>query len=272
MNRAPVARARARLAIASHRMLTPNGTRISVRRLPIVGGHRGRDLRADLELVGVIGLVAEQDAVDAGLLEDRQVAAEDLDEAARTGGGVVVRAAGQAREVEHRDDRLGRPEDPLECVHRSSSGWRRPAPARASVASSFGAGDDDLDAQRRPARPARPPAPPRSVTRVRIRAGVGTTALAAIADLRAVGDDDDPGRPLDRQPLDLRLGVVELGQAPPGAQPGGADDGQVEPEAGRGSPRRPVRRRSARRAGRPRRGRRPRSAASRAGWRSAARR
>ena len=35
MKRAPVARARARLAIASHRMLTPNGTRISRAEPPI---------------------------------------------------------------------------------------------------------------------------------------------------------------------------------------------------------------------------------------------
>ena len=36
MKLAPVARARARLATASHRMLTPNGTRTSLRSIPMV--------------------------------------------------------------------------------------------------------------------------------------------------------------------------------------------------------------------------------------------
>ena len=62
--------------------------------------------------------------------------------------------------------------------------------------------------------------------------GLGHDRVHGDADLRAVGDDDHAGGPLDRQALDLGLAVVQLGQAPLRAQAGGADDGQVEPEAG----------------------------------------
>ena len=119
MKRAPVARARARLATASHRMFTPNGTRISDRSAPIAAAIAAGISGPTRELVRVVGLVAEHDPVDARLLEDRQVAADDVDQVARSGGHVVARASRQAGEVEHRDHWLRRPEDPLERVHRS---------------------------------------------------------------------------------------------------------------------------------------------------------
>ena len=84
------------------------------------GGHRGRDLRPDLELVRKVGLIAEQDAVDAGGLELLEVAPDDVDEVAAARRLVVLRTTGQGREVQHRDHGLAHAECALEDIHRWS--------------------------------------------------------------------------------------------------------------------------------------------------------
>ena len=48
------------------------------------------------------------------------------------------------------------------------------------------------------------------------------------ADLRAVGDEDDPIGLVERRSLDLGLLVGQLGDAPAARDPGCPDDGQVE--------------------------------------------
>ena len=61
-------------------MPTPNGTRISCRSRPIAAAIAEPISGPTRALVGQVGLVAEQHAVDAGRLESLEVAAEGLDE------------------------------------------------------------------------------------------------------------------------------------------------------------------------------------------------
>ena len=69
--------------------------------------HRRRNLGSDHELIGDVVLVAEEHAVDAGRLQGLEVAADHVDEVASSQLAIVTRPAGQSREVQHRDHRLG---------------------------------------------------------------------------------------------------------------------------------------------------------------------
>ncbi len=70
----PVARATAMLAAGSQSRLAPNGTRDLRTQAADHGCHRGGDLDADVRRVGNIVLVAEEDPVNAAVLERCEVA------------------------------------------------------------------------------------------------------------------------------------------------------------------------------------------------------
>ena len=102
---------------------------------PIDRCHRGADLVAHLQLVGEIGLVAEEDAVHAGCLERLEVAADASrpPPSRRPRGRAAAARAG--RQVEHGDDRLGTSEDAGRA--RPCAASSAPAARRASVIGSM---------------------------------------------------------------------------------------------------------------------------------------
>ena len=172
-------------------MLTPNGTRRSRAQHADGRGHRGRDLGTDPELVRVVRLVAEQEPVHAGLLEDRQVAPEDC---RRTWSGPAAASCS------------GRPGSPgkwsiamtgLTVPKMRSSASIAPSSARVcrrsarrSVRSSSLAGDRRSRSRAPVSAASSSAGADGSVTRVWMALASATTALASRPDLRAVGDDD----------------------------------------------------------------------------------
>ena len=74
------------------------------------GGHRRGHLGPNAELVGQVGLVAEEQPIDTDFMEDRQVVGEAVDDPAHPGRRVVAGAARQGRQMTHGDDRLVRAE------------------------------------------------------------------------------------------------------------------------------------------------------------------
>ena len=63
-----------------------------------------------MELIRDVVLVAEQQPVDAGRLEDLEVAPDDVEKVLTAACPVVPRSARQPREMEHRDHRFDSPE------------------------------------------------------------------------------------------------------------------------------------------------------------------
>ena len=238
MKRAPVARATARLAIASHRMLTPNGTRMSRRSWPIVAAipARSRARRRAGRGCPPRCRTASRRRLPPGAPEvaaDRRRPQADPGRRSCHGRpgrpgrwsiamtGFGPRRSARGRPSSSSSVLSGRPAPwPVVCSvrRRSWTGSRRP-PVRVRR-------DHDLDAEPGAAQRSSAAGADGSVTSVATRSGGADDDRRGRADLRPVGDDDRPARPLDRRPLDLGLVLGQLGDAPARGDPGGADDGQ----------------------------------------------
>ena len=253
MKRAPVARATARLAIASHRMFTPNGTRTSAADRADRRGHRGGDLRADPELV-----------------RDGRPRCRTGPRRRRPPGGPRGRAGRRPRPVAvpPRGSCCGRPGRPgkwsiamtglVVPKIRSSASMAPSSPARPGSPWSVGSCASCARSSFGPVTIVSMPSPVSASSSSRGRrrvgdqgadpVGVGDDRVGRAADLRPVGDDDQPLGPVDGRALDLGVGIVELGDPPARGHPGGTDT-RGRTGSGRGSRPRPDPRTSARRGG-----------------------
>ena len=222
---APVARATARLDIGSQTRSMPNGRVIEVAHLTDDRRHRRlrpRDRRAS----GTAGppRCRRGNASTPAACSDFEVALHGVDEVSHPGRAVVPGAAGHRREVEHRDDRLVHAEQATQQSHaglRTSVRRVRPfSVGRSSDVSS--AGDHHLDAGLLDA-----------LDLLGVGAAVGHDGRDLLdrhhgahrdrAELRAVGDDDDPLGALESAADHVGVAIVELGDPTSRREPGGAD-------------------------------------------------
>jgi hypothetical protein len=111
-----VARATASAALGSQSTSTPNGTAKSGPRRDHRGFRRGY-FKADPDRVRKIVLVAEQQAVHAGLLQREHILAQGLVDGSHPTCRVVPRSPWQRTQMAHSYQRLGDAEDPLQNVH-----------------------------------------------------------------------------------------------------------------------------------------------------------
>ena len=224
MNRAPVARATARLAIASHRTLTPNGTRIvgpQARRSrpPSRPGPPGRP-RAGRGCRPRCRTGPRRRRPPGATSRSRPTTSTKRGCARpprRGAAGPAGRGSGASR-----SPACVVPKIRSSAVHRSLLSLR-PAVAGCARSHRRPPRDHDLDAQRGQGRELVRRRPGIGHERADPRSRRSPPAFVAIPIFEPSAIDDQPRRPLDRQALDLGVGVVELGQAPARAEAGGAD-------------------------------------------------
>ena len=202
----------------------PNGRVIEVAHLADDRRHAGRNLGPDAHLIREVGLVAEEETVDPRSLQRLEVALHGVDEVAHAAGAVVTRAAGHRREMEHRDDRLVNAEQSTQQGHAGlRTSVRRVLPFSVGRSSAVSG-----------------PATTTSMPACLMRSISSASALLSVtivetcsigrdgahcdrAELRAVGDDDDPLGALETAADDVGVAIVELGDTASRREPGGAD-------------------------------------------------